>query len=76
MKDEENDLACQDKFVEDEEQRENEEFGLRRGEIAHRTNKATSQVNPKDELDAVNDIMVGIKRLDELFSKMLKSMEQ
>lgn len=50
-------------------------FGQQRGEVAHNTKKATAQINPQDELKNVEDIMAGIRRLDQLFRKTLKGLE-
>lgn len=51
-------------------------FGQQRGEVAHNTKKATSQINPKDELQNVQGIMKGIKELDQQYVKILKDMKK
>lgn len=41
-------------------------FGKLRGEIAHKTKRTTTQVNPKDEFDRVKSLLKGLKDLDVL----------
>lgn len=46
-------------------------FGTLRGEIAHKTKIATNQINPKDELTTVRDLLRGLKTLDNLLYILL-----
>lgn len=39
-------------------------FGIKRGEIAHKTKKATSLINPKDEYTSVKGLLAGLETLD------------
>jgi hypothetical protein len=45
-------------------------FGASRGETAHKTKRATGQINPEDELTTVKKLLDGLKELDE---KILQS---
>ena len=45
-------------------------FGTRRGEVAHKSKRTTSQINPQDEFNAVSDLMVGLKKLDRDISRL------
>ncbi|MCE9663907.1 hypothetical protein LY622_10670 [Halomonas sp. M5N1S17] len=40
-------------------------FGASRGETAHKTKRATGQVNPEDEYKTVQSLVEGLKELDE-----------
>ncbi|WP_345990326.1 HEPN domain-containing protein [Sulfurimonas sp. HSL1-2] len=40
-------------------------FGSLRGEIAHKTKRATTQLNPEDEYKRVKDLLEGLKDLDK-----------
>lgn len=40
-------------------------FGASRGETAHKTKRATGQINPKDEYANVKKLLKGLKELDE-----------
>lgn len=40
-------------------------FGSIRGEIAHKTKRATTQINPEDEYNTVRTLLIGLKELDE-----------
>lgn len=42
------------------------EFGKRRGDVAHKAIKAQQQIDPKSELQMVEDLLIGLKKLDEL----------
>jgi hypothetical protein len=42
------------------------EFGKRRGDVAHKAVKAQQQIDPRNEFQGVEDLLVGLKRLDEL----------
>lgn len=44
-------------------------FGKLRGEIAHKTKRTTTQVNPEDELDRVKSLLQGLRELDILILK-------
>lgn len=44
-------------------------FGKLRGEIAHKTKRTTTQVNPKDEFDRVKSLLKGLRDLDVLILK-------
>lgn len=44
-------------------------FGKLRGEIAHKTKRTTTQVNPKDEFDRVKSLLRGLRDLDVLILK-------
>ncbi len=46
------------------------EFGKRRGDIAHKTVKAHQQIDPKSELEDVEAILVGLKVLDEIVTNL------
>ena len=46
-----------------------EEFGKRRGELAHKTAKVQQQIDPKAELDTVKELVIGLKMLDKLVSR-------
>ena len=46
-----------------------EEFGKRRGEMAHKTAKVQQQIDPKAELDTVKDLLIGLKALDTLVAR-------
>jgi len=43
-----------------------EEFGKRRGEVAHKTAKAQQQIDPKAEFNDVTSLLVGLDTLDKL----------
>lgn len=40
-------------------------FGTSRGETAHKTKRATSQINPEDEYRRVRELVKGLEELDE-----------
>jgi hypothetical protein len=40
-------------------------FGANRGETAHKTKRATGQINPEDEYKAVRKLLKGLRELDE-----------
>ncbi len=40
-------------------------FGASRGETAHKTKRATGQINPEDEYKTVQSLVKGLKELDE-----------
>jgi RiboL-PSP-HEPN len=40
-------------------------FGGLRGELAHRTKKTTTQLNPEDEYKTVSNLILGLKTLDK-----------
>ncbi|TMP39872.1 HEPN domain-containing protein [Pseudoalteromonas rubra] len=40
-------------------------FGTKRGEVAHKAKRAQGSINPKDEFDLVNSLLVGIEELDK-----------
>lgn len=46
-----------------------EEFGKRRGEIAHKTAKVQQQIDPKAEFETVKDLVLGLKTLDTLVAR-------
>lgn len=46
-----------------------EEFGKRRGEMAHKTAKVQQQIDPKAELDTVKELVLGLKTLDTLVAR-------
>jgi len=39
-------------------------FGSKRGDVAHKTMRATGVINPKDEYDSVQQLLIGLKALD------------
>lgn len=45
-------------------------FGANRGETAHKTKRASGQINPKDEYNAVKMLLKGLKELDEIILKV------
>lgn len=46
------------------------EFGKRRGDIAHKTAKAELQIDPRSELEDVKALLVGLMHLDEIVTKL------
>jgi hypothetical protein len=46
------------------------EFGKRRGDIAHKAVKAHQQIDPSSELQDVQSLLAGLKKLDELLAKL------
>jgi hypothetical protein len=44
-------------------------FGANRGETAHKTKRASSQINPEDECNAVKMLLKGLRELDEIILK-------
>lgn len=42
------------------------EFGKRRGELAHKSVKAQQQIDPKSELQDVENLIIGLEQLDVL----------
>lgn len=48
-------------------------FGANRGETAHKTKRATDQINPEDEYKAVASLLSGLKELDEKIIQAKKS---
>ncbi len=40
-------------------------FGSKRGEVAHKSKKATNTINPKDEFELIGKIVEGLKDLDQ-----------
>lgn len=51
-------------------------FGSSRGDTAHLSTKATHTINPKDELDRVENIMEGIKKIDSDFFDVLEMIDK
>lgn len=43
-----------------------DEFGKRRGDVAHKAVKAQQQIDPRSELQTIQGLAVGLKKLDEL----------
>ena len=43
-----------------------DEFGKRRGDVAHKAVKVLQQIDPQSELQTVEGLLVGLKKLDEL----------
>jgi hypothetical protein len=43
-----------------------DEFGKRRGDVAHKAVKALQQIDPQSELQTVEGLLIGLKKLDEL----------
>lgn len=41
-----------------------DDFGAKRGEVAHNSKRAQDSINPKDELDLVNILLAGFEDLD------------
>ena len=46
-------------------------FGSKRGESAHKTSSATGQINPQDELAAIQELLVGLEELDRLINDLV-----
>lgn len=46
-------------------------FGSIRGEVAHKSKLATGGINPQDELNTVNELILGLEDLDKRLSKLL-----
>jgi hypothetical protein len=46
-------------------------FGRLRGEIAHKSKRTTSLVNPEDELKKVKALLVGLKKIDLAISSIV-----
>lgn len=46
------------------------EFGKQRGDLAHSTAKAQQQIDPKSEWQVVEDLVLGLRKLDELISDL------
>lgn len=49
-----------------------DEFGKRRGEVAHKSVGAHQAVDPKTEFDSIVDLMSGLKELDEMIVHLMK----
>ncbi|RVP97115.1 HEPN domain-containing protein [Sinorhizobium meliloti] len=47
-----------------------DQFGKRRGDVAHKTVKAHQQIDPRAELQDVNKLLVGLELLDSLVQKL------
>ena len=47
-------------------------FGGLRGEVAHKTKRATGQINPQDEYNQVKSLLVGLEQLDRKISDIQK----
>lgn len=47
-----------------------DQFGMLRGDVAHKSKKAQGLLDPKDEFKSVKDLLKGLKKLDELFEKI------
>jgi hypothetical protein len=47
-------------------------FGGLRGEVAHKTKRATGQINPQDEYIQVKSLLVGLEQLDRKISDIQK----
>jgi hypothetical protein len=45
-----------------------DEFGKRRGDVAHKAVKAQQQIDPRSELQTIEALLVGLKKLDELIT--------
>lgn len=45
-------------------------FGGLRGEIAHKTKRATRQINPEDEDNLVKSLLVGLEQLDQKINEI------
>jgi hypothetical protein len=45
-------------------------FGSSRGEVAHNAGTLTRVINPEDEYKLINDLLVGLKKLDGMIFKM------
>lgn|SRR5690606_10252152 len=41
-------------------------FGANRGETAHKTKRASGQINPEDEYKTVRELLEGLRELDEI----------
>jgi hypothetical protein len=46
------------------------EFGKRRGDVAHKAVKAQQQIDPRNELQVVDALVVGLKKLDQLIIEL------
>jgi len=46
-------------------------FGSLRGAVAHNSKKATGQMNPKDELNTVEALVLGLEELDKRINQLL-----
>lgn len=47
-----------------------DQFGKLRGDVAHQSKKTQGQINPADEFKSVQELLKGIKKLDELFEEI------
>jgi hypothetical protein len=46
-------------------------FGSLRGAVAHNSKRATGQINPKDELNTVTSLVLGLEELDKRINQLL-----
>lgn len=46
-------------------------FGSLRGTVAHNSKRATGQINPKDELNTVTSLVLGLEELDKRINQLL-----
>jgi len=51
-----------------------ESFGGLRGEVAHKTKRATGQINPQDEYNRVRSLLVGLEQLDLKISEIQRQL--
>lgn len=47
-----------------------DQFGMLRGDVAHKSKKAQGLLDPNDEFESVKDLLEGLKKLDELFEEI------
>lgn len=47
-----------------------DQFGKRRGDVAHKAVKAQQQIDPRAELQDVNKLLIGLELLDSLIQKV------
>jgi hypothetical protein len=47
------------------------EFGKQRGDVAHRAVRVQQQIDPRTEWQVVTDLVVGLKKLDELIGALI-----
>ena len=47
-----------------------DEFGKRRGDVAHKSLKAQQQIDPRAEFQAITDLLVGLEQLDQLVREL------
>lgn len=50
-----------------------DDFGKQRGDVAHNSVSVVRAIDPQTELHRINDLVPGLKKLDELVVKIVKS---